>query len=90
MTPEKAEILALEGLGWMAGEPEAIEKFLSLSGLEPGALREAATDPQTGVAVLDFLLADEPLLLKFCDSRGIDPRQVQMARQVLARDTVWE
>ena len=31
MTPEKAEILAFETLGWLAGEPEDLQKFLNIS-----------------------------------------------------------
>jgi len=40
MTPENAEILALQGLGWLAGEPEELQKFLNLSGVDGAALRE--------------------------------------------------
>jgi hypothetical protein len=83
MTPEKAEILALEGLGWLAGEPESIRKFLDLSGIDAANLRAAAAEPGTGVAVLDFLLGQDELLLKFCESVGLEPRQVHAARHAL-------
>ena len=86
MTPEKAEILALEGLGWLAGEPESIQKFLDLSGIDASDLRAAAADPGTGLAVLDFLLGQDALLLKFCESVGLEPRQVHAARHALAPD----
>lgn len=84
MTPEKAEILALEGLGWLAGEPDSIDRFLALSGIDAADLRAAAGEPGTGVAVLDFLLAQDDLLLRFCESLGVEPRQVHAARQALA------
>ena len=38
MTSENAEILALEALGWLAGEEDGLEKFLSQSGIEADAL----------------------------------------------------
>jgi len=88
MTPEKAEILALEGLGWLAGEPDAIQKFLNLSGIDAATLRDAAGEPGTGLAVLDFLLHQDELLLKFCESAALEPRQVHAARHALARDAV--
>lgn len=86
MTPENAEILALEGLGWLAGDPEALERFLRLSGVEAADLREAAGNPQTGVAVLDFFLAHEAFLVRFCADNGTDPKTVLLARHRLNGD----
>jgi hypothetical protein len=83
MNPENAEILALEGLGWLAGEQEAIHRFLDLSGIDGADLRAAAGSPGTAVAVLDFLLANEELLVRFCDHAGIKARDIHMARHVL-------
>lgn len=90
MTPEKAEILALEGLGWLAGEPDAIQKFLDQSGSDAASLRDAAGEPGTGLAVLEFLLAQDDLLMRFCESIGLEPKQVHAARHALARDVVSE
>jgi hypothetical protein len=84
MTPENAEILALEGLGWLAGDDDAIARFLNLSGMDAAALRDAAGSPETGVAVLDFLLANEDLLLRFCEDATISPKQLHLARHRLA------
>jgi hypothetical protein len=83
MTPENAEILALEGLGWLAGDQEAIQRFLDVSGIDGADLRAAAGSPGTAVAVLDFLLANEELLVRFCDDAEVKARDVHMARHVL-------
>ena len=83
MTPEKAEILAFETLGWLAGEPEELQKFLNLSGLDGAALRAAAGNPEMSVAILDYLLAHEELLLRFCEAAGAKPRDLHLARHVL-------
>lgn len=83
MTPENAEILALQGLGWLAGEPEELQKFLNLSGVDGAALREAAGTPEMGVAILDYLLGHEEPLLRFCDSAEVSPRDLHLARHVL-------
>jgi hypothetical protein len=88
MTPENAEILALEGLGWLAGEPEAIQRFLDLSGIDAGDLRAAAGSPSMAVAVLDFLLGNEELLLRFCDQAEIKAKDVHLARHVLGGDAL--
>jgi hypothetical protein len=83
MTAESAEILALEGLGWLAGQDEALDRFLAVSGLDPAGLRAAAGSPGTGLAVLEFLLAHEPFLLAFCDATGTLPQAVHAARHRL-------
>ena len=84
MTPERAEILALEALGWLAGQPEAMQGFLNLSGIDVAGLRDGAGTSEVGAAVLDFLLGDEPAMLRFCEDMQIDPRQMQAARNALA------
>jgi hypothetical protein len=83
MSPENAEILALQGLRWLAGEPEELEKFLNLSGLDLAGLRQAAGAPEMGVSILDYLLGHEDVLLRFCDSAAVVPRDLHMARHVL-------
>ena len=83
MTPEKAEILAFETLGWLAGEPEDLQKFLNISGLDVAALRETAGSVEMSVAILDYLLAHEELLLRFCESAGVKPKDLHLARHVL-------
>ena len=84
MTPERAEILALEALGWLAGQPEAMQGFLNLSGIDVAGLRDGAGTSEVGAGVLDFLLGDEPVMLRFCEDMQIDPRQMQAARNALA------
>jgi hypothetical protein len=87
MNPENAEILALEGLGWLAGEEDGIQRFLGSSGIDPAELREAAGNPETGAAVLDFLLGDEELLLRFCEHAQVSPKQLHLARHRLGGGT---
>jgi hypothetical protein len=77
---EQAEILALEALAWLAGQPDAIAKFLTTSGLEASDLRSAIGDSGLQGSVLDFLLADETLLLDFCENASLKPQAVHTAR----------
>jgi Protein of unknown function (DUF3572) len=83
MNTEMAEILALQGLGWLAGDEDGLERFLSLSGLDEGSLRAHAGTPDMNIAVLDFLLGHEDLLLRFCESAAVSPRQLHLARHRL-------
>jgi Protein of unknown function (DUF3572) len=83
MNTENAEILALQGLGWLAGDEEALQRFLDLSGQDVGALRAQAGTSDMNIAVLDFLLGHEDLLVRFCEASGISPRDMHLARHRL-------
>jgi hypothetical protein len=78
-TLENAEILALTGLEWLAGDQDGIQRFLDQSGTDTAALRQAAGSPEMAVAVLDFLLTNEDLLLRFCESAAISPKELHLA-----------
>lgn len=83
ITPERAEILALEALAWLAGRPEDIGRFLTVSGLDAADLRRAADNPDLLGSLLDFLLANEPLLIDFCQDASTPTRDVHLARHRL-------
>ena len=87
MTPERAEVLALEGLGWLAGQEDGIQRFLNQSGIDAASLRDAAGTREMGAAVLDFLLGHEDLLLPFCESISVAPKQVHLARHALGGES---
>lgn len=79
-----AEELAGEALGFLAEDNERLGRFLDLTGLTPSTIRCAAGTPGFLLAVLEHLLADEPLLLAFASARGCDPAAVGRAREQLA------
>jgi hypothetical protein len=82
-TEEGAEILALQALGWLAGDEDRLARFLGLSGLDLGTLRDVADNRDTQRAVLDFLLSDEDLLLDFCEMAQIPPKALPLYRHRL-------
>jgi hypothetical protein len=86
MSPERAEILGLEALTWLVSEPDALARFLAASGVSGAELREVAGSPELTLAILDFLLANEPLLLAFCETSGSDVASLHRARRVLQWD----
>jgi hypothetical protein len=82
-TTEDAQILALKALGFIVNSAETLERFMALSGLDAATLRARAAEPEMLVAVLDFLLANEGVLVDFCETASIDARTVHLARYVL-------
>ena len=78
-----AESLAVQALGFLAQDPERLGRFLAASGMGPEMIRKSAADPSFLAGVLDFIAADEPLLLAFAQHAGIDPRMVERAHALL-------
>lgn len=78
-----ASDMAIAALGYLASDPERLEKFLALSGLGPHNLRRAAADPAFLGAVLDYVVADERLLVAFSGEQGRSPTEVMRARDSL-------
>lgn len=88
VTRDGAEMLAVAALSFLAEEPERLGVFLSVTGIGPQAVREAANEPGFLAGVLEHILGDETLLLAFADSAGFDPADIARARQALGR--TWE
>ena len=81
---EAASALAIAALRFIAEEPERLRVFLSLTGIDPQAIRAAAREPGFLLGVLDYLAGDESLLLVFAEASEINPDDVRVARSVLA------
>jgi hypothetical protein len=78
--------MAVPALTFIAQDGEQLARFLALSGLEPGNLREAAAEPSFLVGVLDYLSSDEALLLAFAANFQIDPTAIATAQRLLSDD----
>jgi hypothetical protein len=83
MNQQNAEILAFKGLAFVANDPVALERFLSLTGITAPELRDRAEEPEFLAALLDFLMGDEPLLTGFCEDEGLDAATLHSARRAL-------
>jgi uncharacterized protein DUF3572 len=84
ITAEFGENLAIQALGFLAGDPERLGRFLSLAGIGPEMIRAAASDPAFLAGVLDHVASDEPLLLAVADHIGVKPEAVMRARAALS------
>ncbi|HEX4410471.1 MAG TPA: DUF3572 domain-containing protein [Xanthobacteraceae bacterium] len=85
---EAAETLAIQALGFIAEDTERMSAFLSATGIDPGAIRNAAGEPGFLAGILDHMLGDESLLTAFADSAGLDPASIAKARRALG--AAWE
>lgn len=85
------ESLALSGLLFLSADTGRLERFVSLTGLNPDEFhlmvsagrRLSDRGRELLGGVLDFLLEDEKLLLSFVEQEGIDPSSVLHARHFL-------
>ena len=89
LTLEAAEELAIQALTFIAQDAERLGRFLSMTGIGPAEIREAAREQGFLAGVLDHLAADDRLLLAFSSETGIDPGDIGKARQTLGGAT-WE
>ncbi len=74
--PADAEATAVAVLGWLANEPDMLSRFLALSGVQPGQLRQAVGDPAFLAGMLEFLMQHEPTLMEFCEATETKPESV--------------
>jgi hypothetical protein len=86
---EVAEIVAVQALSFIAGDPERLGRFLAETGIGPETLRTAATDPHFLASVLDFVLRDDATVKAFAGAAQLHPTNVAAAHQALS-DPQWE
>ena len=86
---EVAEIVAVQALSFIAGEPERLGHFLAESGIGPETLRASAADPRFLASVLDFVMRDDATVKAFAAASELHPTNIAAARQVLG-DPHWE
>jgi hypothetical protein len=89
ITREAAERLAIQALDYLSEEPERLGRFLALSGLDPRTIRGAARDPLFLAGVLEYVTADEALLVAFAEHIEMPPSYVAGSRNLLSGQP-WE
>ena len=86
---EVAEIVAIQALSFVAGDPERLGLFLAETGIGPETLRTAAADPRFLSSVLDFVMRDDTTVKAFADVSQLHPANIAAAHQAL-NDPEWE
>jgi hypothetical protein len=86
---EVAEIVAIQALSFIAGDPERLGLFLAESGIGPETLRHSAADPRFLASVLDFVMRDDATVKAFASVSQLHPTNIAAAHQAL-NDPQWE
>ena len=86
---EVAEIVAVQALSFIAGDPERLGMFLAETGIGPETLRTAAADPRFLASVLDFVMRDDSTVKAFASLSQLHPTNIAAAHQAL-NDPQWE
>ena len=83
MSPERAETIAIQALGWIAGHDELLPVFLGSTGAAAEDLRARVADPAFLASVLEFLTLDDAWVVGFCDAAGLPYEAPLQARYAL-------
>jgi hypothetical protein len=86
---EVAEIVAIQALNFIGGDPERLGLFLAETGIGPETLRSSAADPHFLASVLDFVVRDDATVKAFAKVSELHPTHIAAARDVLS-DPKWE
>ena len=86
---EVAEIVAVQALSFVAGDPERLGAFLAESGIGQETLRKAAADPNFLASVLAFVMRDDATVKAFAQASQLHPTNIAAAHQAL-NDPQWE
>jgi hypothetical protein len=81
---DDAEAIALQALAYLAVDTQRLSRFLALTGIDLGDLRETAKMPELQASILEYMMGDESLLLAFCQEAGVDPAIIAPAYALLS------
>jgi hypothetical protein len=77
--PDKAELsvtrLADICLSFLAENPEELLGFMQYAGLDPATLRGSVGSPALERGLIDYVAANESLLLALCANSGLTPEE---------------
>ena len=62
-------------LAWLAREPERLARFCLATGYDEETLKRDLGGEALALAVMEYVLADESLLLQFCAETGTPPEE---------------
>jgi hypothetical protein len=91
MSQSAAEALAISILAWISQSPDLMDRFLALTGLTAGTIRQAAGEPGFFSGVTTFLMNHEPTLSAFCAECDKKPEEVVACHRFFSGENgdVW-
>lgn len=81
---EEAERLALDVFSRIAADGGRLTRFLAVSGLDVQTIRSAAALPGFLAGLLDYVAADEPLLIALAQEMETKPERIMEAHRTLS------
>ena len=70
MQRNRAEAIAAEALGWIAGSEDLLGVFMGATGTSVDDIRRRAGNPTFLASILDFVMMDDNWVRGFCDAAG--------------------
>jgi hypothetical protein len=86
---QEANDIILKLLVFLSEDEERLERFLALSGINPGELRERHQDPVFQGFLLDYLFQDDPITSAFCTEIRTAPEKLMRLRHKLPGGGEW-
>jgi hypothetical protein len=84
LPPPDPEGLVIAALGFISADEERLGRFLALTGLDPGTIRGSIGEPGFHAAVLDYVCADEELLVALASELDLAPEAIATAWRSLS------
>jgi hypothetical protein len=84
ISQDESQIIALKALAFLVSDPDRISRFIGITGIAPETIRASADAREFHAGVIDYLRGDQPLLLIFAESEGLDPELIDSAAWCLA------
>ena len=81
---ERAEVLALQALAFIASDEDLLLRFIALTGMYVDGLRAVAAETGTLIAVMDFIMFDDSLIVRFAEFVNLGPEIAGQIRYALA------
>ncbi|MFA6267745.1 MAG: DUF3572 domain-containing protein [Pseudolabrys sp.] len=89
MPAEAAETLAVQALSFIAEDSERLTRFFSVTGVDPGGIRDQIGAPGFLAGVLGYLASDEKLASEFIATVACSPGDIFRAHTALGGEP-WE
>ncbi len=83
LSHDEAETIALRGLAFLVEDTDRLGRFMAVTGTAPETIRTGAASSGFLGGVLEYLCSDQPLLLIFAESEGIEPQSIEAAARRL-------
>jgi hypothetical protein len=85
---DRATATAIAGLAFLAADEERLQRFLTLTGLDPGSIRQAAEEPGFLAGVIRHIMEDDRIAAAFAAEEGLSPEELTAAAAALGGH--WE